>query len=68
MSIFTSYLRKVYDPDIFELLVPRVIDKAVEAMVKCPFDAIAFTGTSGAALAYILSWKLKVPLLCVRGG
>ena len=33
---------------------------------KNPFDAIAFTGTSGAALAYPLSYLLGMPLICVR--
>ena len=33
---------------------------------KNSFDAIAFTGTSGAALAYPLSYLLGVPLICVR--
>ena len=35
-------------------------------MQKYPFDAIAFTGVSGAALAFILSYELKIPLICVR--
>lgn len=33
---------------------------------KNPFDAIAFTGTSGAALAYPLSYLLGIPLICIR--
>jgi adenine/guanine phosphoribosyltransferase-like PRPP-binding protein len=33
---------------------------------KVSFDAIAFTGTSGAAIAYLLSFILKIPLICIR--
>ena len=33
---------------------------------KVKFDAIAFTGSSGAALAYPISFLLGVPLICVR--
>lgn len=33
---------------------------------KVLFDAIAFTGSSGAALAYPISYLLGVPLICVR--
>lgn len=33
---------------------------------KVKFDAIAFTGSSGAALAYPLSYILGLPLICVR--
>jgi adenine/guanine phosphoribosyltransferase-like PRPP-binding protein len=35
---------------------------------KNPFDAIAFRGNSGAAIAYPLSFKLQIPLICVRKG
>jgi adenine/guanine phosphoribosyltransferase-like PRPP-binding protein len=33
---------------------------------KVSFDAIAFTGSSGAALAYPISYLLGVPLICIR--
>lgn len=35
---------------------------------KHPFDAIAFRGNSGAAIAYPLSFKLQIPLICIRKG
>jgi len=48
----------------------KVVDRAARALKafskKNPFDAIAFTGNSGAAMAYPLSYKLKVPLICIR--
>jgi len=65
-DISTGYLDKVYELDKFVKLIPKVA-KALQAFrKKHPFDAIAFTGCSGAAFAYPLSYKLKIPLICVR--
>lgn len=47
-------------------MVPTAIKTIKAWRKKHPFDAIAFTGTSGAALAYPLALALKVPLICVR--
>ena len=48
----------------------KAVEKAAKVLRKfrrkVPFEAIAFTGTSGAALAYPLSYLLGVPLICVR--
>lgn len=33
---------------------------------KLEFDAIAFSGESGSGLAYPVSYKTRVPLICVR--
>lgn len=66
VRIQTSYLDKVYRVSKFT----KTIDRATKALKafhkKNPFDAIAFTGTSGAALAYPLSYKLGIPLICIR--
>jgi adenine/guanine phosphoribosyltransferase-like PRPP-binding protein len=65
-KITTAYLYNVYNLDKYE----KTFNKTVAAIRKFkksnPFDAIAFSGTSGAALAYPLSLKLKVPLICVH--
>lgn len=66
MEICSSYLGVVFDIDRFQKLVPIVVQKAKDIMQKHPFDAIAFTGVSGAAIAFILSYELKIPLICVR--
>ena len=62
----TSYLGHVFDPARF----PKSVDKtlaAAERLKKCSgFDTIAFTGMSGAAMAFLLSHWMDVPLLCVR--
>lgn len=65
-DIRTDYLEKVYYPKRFISTVNRAVKKIREYRRKNKFDAIAFTGTSGAALAYTVSYKLGLPLICVR--
>ena len=64
--IVSSYLRDVFDTRRF----PQRIDQAAKSIKQWEktneFDSIAFTGISGAALAFPLSVKLGKPLLCVR--
>lgn len=64
MRIETRYLKSVLDPT----LLPKVVNNTVREIKrsKWKFDTIAFSGMSGAAICFILSHKLKVPLLCVR--
>jgi hypothetical protein len=62
----TSYLSNVFDSDRFRgqiLVAEQRIRKFAETT---DFDAIAFTGTSGSAFAYPLSFLLGMPLICVR--
>lgn len=66
-KIQTDYLGKVYGKEFLKL-VPRTVKKVRAIRRRHPFDAIAFTGSSGAALAYPLSYLLKVPLIHVRKG
>lgn len=63
--IRTDYLDRVYSKK-YLTLIPRVLKKAQQIRAKTPFDAIAFTGSSGAAVAYPLSFLLKVPLIHIR--
>ena len=64
--IRSSYLGVVYDPRLFKSTVTKVV-AAVKAMrKKTPIDAIAFRGSSGAALAFIVGHKLGLSLLHVR--
>lgn len=65
-QISTSYLRSVYSVEQYTHMLPAAIKKIKDWQVKYPFDAIAFTGTSGAALAYPLSFALQLPLICIR--
>lgn len=66
-KIKSEYLGRVYGKQFLKL-VPLAI-KELRAIKKIhPFDAIAFTGSSGAALAYPLSYLMKMPLIHVRKG
>ena len=64
--IRTDYLNKVYRVNQFTKTVERAAKVLRKFRRKVPFEAIAFTGTSGAALAYPLSYLLGIPLICVR--
>jgi adenine/guanine phosphoribosyltransferase-like PRPP-binding protein len=66
-EIQTEYLGSVYGKEFLKL-VPKAVKKLRSIKRKYPFDAIAFTGSSGAALAYPLSYLLKMPLIHVRKG
>lgn len=66
LRISSGYLTPVYDVK----RLPNIIDK-MEGLIKKlqkrkRVDAIAFTGTSGAAVAYPLSVKMGIPLICIR--
>lgn len=65
-QISTDYLRKVYSVEAFARMLPQAVKKIKAFRKKHPFDAIAFTGSSGSAIAYPLSYMLKLPLICVR--
>lgn len=66
-KIQTEYLGKVYGKGFLKL-VPKVAEKLRAIHSITPFDAIAFTGSSGAALAYPMSFLMKMPLIHVRKG
>lgn len=65
-SVQTGYLAPIFYADRFQRQVQKALDVALKIVDKHPFDAIAFTGTSGSALAYILGHTLNVPLICIR--
>lgn len=66
MDIKSCYLPCVFDPERFHSSVRLTVDILAEFEKHTPFDTIAFTGVSGAALAFPLSYLLGKPLLCVR--
>lgn len=62
----TSYLQHVFDPALFQRSVDKTL-AAAERLQKCyGYDTIVFSGMSGAAMAFMLSHWMNVPLLCVR--
>lgn len=66
MQVYTEYLSSVYHKDNFKANINRAVRSLAEFEKTTPFDAIAFTGTSGAALAYPISYLMDKGLLCIR--
>lgn len=64
----TDYLHPVYDPKFFKKVVNRTASIIKKMLIKIGFDTIAFTGSSGAAIAYPVSYKLDIPLTHIRKG
>jgi len=60
--IESTYLRPIFTIEQYV----RLVNKMARRLQRREFEAIAFRGTSGAAMAYPLSLKLKKPLICVR--
>lgn len=65
-KINTSYMTPVYNLELYLRLLPKVAKKLKQLKRKWKFEAIAFTGCSGAAVAYPLSFLTKTHLICVR--
>lgn len=63
-TVSSSYLHSVYDPEAFQHTVELIVEMMKPHLDG--FDAIAFRGSSGAALAYPLGYLLKKPLIHVR--
>ena len=67
MKFTNAYMPEVYNsPKKYAALVHRVAKKIQALQKKLGFDALAFTGTSGAAIAYPVSVITGIPLICVR--
>ncbi len=64
MKVKSDYLNKVFKPDKFA----EILDETIKAILafKPKFDAIAFTGVSGAAMAFPVSAATGIPLICIR--
>lgn len=65
-ELLTGYLQPIYDRARFRKLIPRAIKLLEKIQKERPFKAIAFRGSSGAALAYPLSYLLNISLMHVR--
>ena len=66
IHVHTSYLHEVFYPNIFRKKVKTATLKVKSFKEKNGIDAIAFTGTSGAALAYPVAYNLNLGLINVR--
>ena len=62
-----SHLEDIFMcPDEYGQLVDRIADQLEALRKKQSFTGMVFRGTSGAAMAYPLSARLHIPLICVR--
>lgn len=66
--IKSDYLKVIYQIQDYKKLITQAAKIIKKFRTKNEFDAIAFTGTSGAALAYPVSAILNIPLICIRKG
>src|ERR1035437_429401 len=64
--IKTDYLGLIFHPHKFKETVRLSVETAKSIMRQVPYDAIVFTGNSGAAIGYILGAELGIPILCIR--
>lgn len=66
-EILTRYLSSLYSKEFLKM-IPKAA-KQIKALKKeLKFDAIAFTGTSGAGIGFPISYLLKIPVINVRKG
>jgi orotate phosphoribosyltransferase-like protein len=56
----------VGDTALFQKMMNKGKDRFCKIASKHQFDAIAFTGCSGSAIAYILAMEYQVPLIYIR--
>ena len=64
MWIDCSYLRPVFDKECFDTILAGAVQKLTELDATTSFEAIAFSGMSGAALGFALAHQLgKQPVL-----
>jgi adenine/guanine phosphoribosyltransferase-like PRPP-binding protein len=67
--IGTSHLYRTLDPFYHKMLVDKTVELINNRVIKgvaIETKAIVFTGMSGAALAYPVSYLTGIPLICVR--
>ncbi|KKN10175.1 hypothetical protein LCGC14_1039230 [marine sediment metagenome] len=67
MRFGTAYLESIYESPLkYKRLIDKIADQLMALKKKKSFGAVAFRGSSGAALAYPLSAQLNIPIICVR--
>jgi hypothetical protein len=62
----SDYLSSVFNTPLFIKKVNKMALKIKAFRKKNKFQAIAFTGVSGTTFASALSYKLGIPLICIR--
>lgn len=66
MSLRTDYLHEVFHPEDFKATVENAVASIKTFREKNNFEVILFTGVSGAALAFPVSYLTGVPIACLR--
>lgn len=65
-QVRTDYLDHIFYPGMYQDTVQRSIKLGRALLGKYQYDAIAFQGNSGSAIAYILGYVLQIPLINIR--
>ena len=67
-SNHSNYLANIFDSKVYKTKVDTTVDQVCIMLEdsKYIFDAIAFSGESGGAIAYPLSYLTELYLICVR--
>lgn len=66
MNFSSQYLQEAFKPEVFQAYVSNTVEIVTDLKSRLKFDAIAFTGVSGAAMAFPVSYITGIPLICVR--
>lgn len=62
----SDYHRMIYNPRTLRKTISSVKDLVLKLKEKVLFDAIAFQGSSGSAIAFSVSAATQIPLILVR--
>jgi len=65
-KIQTDYLKYLFRVEDFDYTIDKLRLKLNRLKSRKKFDSIAFTGVSGAGVAFPISYLLEIPLICVR--
>lgn len=63
---YPEYKQDLYESAKFKRTVKRVSKALLKLQKKLKFQAIVFTGTSGAGIAYPVSYLTGLKIVCVR--
>ena len=62
----SGYLTSIFNPKAHKKMVPKVIEKIKKLQRKIKFEAIAFSGFSGAGIVFPTFYETQIPIICVR--
>lgn len=64
--IRSTYLKEIYQPEVYKKLYSKVRSVVNKEWKEKAFEAIAFSGSSGAAIAYPVCLSLGIPMIHIR--